>query len=132
MMTARKDLLSGTPDEVSARVEELSRGLAQYEYLAGTRLRLLAVELTKRPNLRVSVVTYENDSQELEVVFTDDPHCDPVMIDRDNIGERCQVTWDRWLPISNDTEVEIAADMIASMLNICARFGAKTTGNCHG
>jgi hypothetical protein len=131
MRTVTKELLSGTPDEVSARLEELSRGLALYEYMASTRLRMLAVELTKRPNLKVSLVTYQNQSnelegsQELEVVFTDDPHCEPVMIDRDNVGEHCQITWDRWLRIGNDTEIETAAAMIASILNTCARFGVK-------
>ena len=131
MMKAKKELLSGTPDKVSARLEELCRELDQHEYLAGTRLRMLAVELTKRPNLKVSLVTYLNEShvpeggQELEIIFADDPHCVPVMIDRDHIGEHCQITWDRWLRIGNDTEIENAADMIASVLNTCARFGAK-------
>ena len=136
MMRASKELLSGTPDEVSARLEELSRDMAQHEYVAGTRLRMLAVELTKRPNIKVSLVTYQDESrdleggQELEVMFTDDPHCEPVMIDRDHIGEHCQITWDRWLHIRNETEVEAAADMIASVLNTCARFGAKAPGPC--
>jgi hypothetical protein len=136
MMRASKELLSGTPDKVSARLEELSSDMAQHEYVAGTRLRMLAVELTKRPNIKVSLVTYQDDSrdldggQELEVVFTDDPHCEPVMIDRDHIGEHCQITWDRWLHIRNETEVEAAADMIASVLNTCARFGAKAPGPC--
>ncbi len=126
-MKATRELLSGTPDEVSARLEDLSRGLALHEYMAGTRLRMLAVELATRPNLKVSVVIYQDESQELEVVFTDDPHCEPVMIDRDNAGEHCQVTWDRWFRIGNDTEIETAADMVASILNTCARFGAKRT-----
>jgi hypothetical protein len=136
MMRASKELLSGTPDKVSARLEELSRDMAQHEYVAGTRLRMLAVELTKRPNIKVSLVTYQDESrdldggQELEVVFTEDPHCEPVMIDRDHIGEHCQITWDRWLHIRNETEVEAAADMIASVLNTCARFGAKAPGPC--
>ena len=135
-MRASKELLSGTPDKVSARLEELSRDMAGHEYVAGTRMRMLAVELTKRPNIKVSLVTYQDESrdldggQELEVVFTDDPHCEPVMIDRDHIGEHCQITWDRWLHIRNEPEVEAAADMIASVLNTCARFGAKAPGPC--
>jgi hypothetical protein len=64
------------------------------------------------------------------VVFPDDPHCEPVMIDRDHVGENCQMTWDRWLRIGNDAEIEMAADMIASVLNTCARFGAKALGPC--
>jgi hypothetical protein len=136
MMRTTREVLSGTPDNVSARLEELSRDLALHEYMAGTKLRMLAVELTKRPNLRVSLVTYKDESrdtdegQELEVFFTDDPHCEPVMIDRDHIGEHCQTTWDRWLRIGNDAEIEMAADMIASVLNTCARFGAKAPGPC--
>lgn len=59
MMTVRKDLLTGTPDEVSRRVEDLSRGMSLHEYMAGTRLRALAVELARHAALTVSVVTYE-------------------------------------------------------------------------
>jgi hypothetical protein len=131
MMRADKALLSGTPEKVSARLEELCQELDQPEYLAGARLRLLAIKLTQRPNLRVSLVTYLNEShvpeggQELEILFADDPHCEPVMIDRDHIGEHCQITWDRWVCIGNDTELETAADMVASILNTCARLGAK-------
>ncbi len=136
MMSARKDLLSGTPDQVSARLEELSREMAQHEYLAGTRLRMLAVELAKRPDLQVTAVTYHDrsrdleGSQELEVALADDPHCEPVMIDRDDVGEHCQITWDRWLHIRNDDEIETAADTVASMLGTCARMGAKAPGPC--
>ena len=52
MMRTTREVLSGTPDNVSARLEELSRDLALHEYMAGTKLRMLAVELTKRPNLK--------------------------------------------------------------------------------
>lgn len=133
MMRAMRDELSGTPDEVSAQLEKLSLNLAPHEYAAGTRLRMLAVALTKRPNLRVSMVTYHDESkdldgsQELEVLFPGDPNCEPMMIDRDMVGENCQITWDRWLRIINDNEIETAADMIAGILNTCARFGAKQT-----
>jgi hypothetical protein len=133
-MTSRKDLLNGSPDEVSAQLEELSRGLTQHEYASSARLRLLAVELARRPNLNVSIVTYENESQELEVTFADSQQCDPIMIDRDAIGENCQITWDRWLSISNDHDIETVANMIAGVFNTCARFpvkpipGARTGG----
>jgi hypothetical protein len=53
-----------------------------------------------------------------------------AMIDRDHIGEHCQITWERWLHIRNDTETETAADVIASMLNTCARMDAKAPGPC--
>jgi hypothetical protein len=128
-MTARKELLSGSPDEVSARLEELSRGLIQHEYAAGMRLRLLAAELIQRPNLKVSLVTYESESQELEIAFAGDQNCDPIMIDRDSIGDNCQVTWDRWLPIRNDGDIKAAADMVANVLNTCARLGTSDRGH---
>ncbi len=121
MMTARKDVLSGTSDEVTARLEELSRGLAFHEYLTGTRLRSLAVELAKRPDLRVSLITYENESQELEVVLSDCPERDPVLIDRNGVGDQCQVTCDRWLRIGTEPEIESAAGLIGVLLQIFAQ-----------
>ena len=133
MIRATRVVLSGTPDEVSAQLEKHSLNLAQHEYAAGTRLRMLAVALTQRPNLKVSLVTYHDESrdldgsQELEVLFPGDQNCEPIMIDRDHAGENCQITWDRWLRIINDTEIEMAAAMIASILDTCARFGAKQT-----
>jgi hypothetical protein len=93
MITVRKNRLSGTSDEVSEKVEKLSRGMALHEYMAGTRLRVLAVELAKYDGLTVSVVTYDDESQELEVVLSGDPHCDAIMIDRDRVGDHCQMTW---------------------------------------
>ncbi len=119
MMTVRKDLLTGTPDEVSRRVEDLSRGMSLHEYMAGTRLRALAVELARHAALTVSVVTYEDESQELEVVLSGDPGCDAIMIDRDKAGDHCQMTWDRWLDIRNDAEIGKTADFIAAVLNVC-------------
>jgi hypothetical protein len=120
-MTVQRDLLSGTPDDVAGQLEKLSAGLALHEYTAGTRLRALAVDLTKRPGLRVSVVTYENESQELEVRLSGGLRCDPIVIDRDQVGDQCQITWDQWLAISTGTEIEKAADMISSMLEICVK-----------
>lgn len=118
MITVRKDRLSGTPDEVSEKVEELSRGMALHEYMAGTRLRALAVELAMYPGLTVSVVTYDDESQELEVVLSGDRHCDAIMIDRDRVGDHCQMTWDRWLDIRNDAEIGKTAGFIAAVLNV--------------
>jgi hypothetical protein len=50
MIRATREVLSGTPGEVSAQLEKLSLNLAQHEYAAGTRLRMLAVTLAQRPN----------------------------------------------------------------------------------
>jgi hypothetical protein len=121
MMTARKELLSGTPDEVAARLEKLSLEMPDYEYLAGTRLRFLAVELVKNPGLQVSVITYGQESQELEVRLSDAPECEPVTIDRNDPGDQCQVTCDRWLKIGTGPEIENAAELIGALLRISAQ-----------
>ena len=125
-MSARKDLLSGSSLEVSVRLDELCQGISRDEYVTGNRLRLLAVELARRPELKVSVVTYD-ESQELEVSFTEDPHCEPMIIDRDGAGENCQITWDRWLSIRSDHDVKTAAEMVAGVLSACGRFAARPT-----
>ena len=65
--------------------------MALHEYMAGTRLRLLAAELAKNTGFRVSVLTYCNESQELEVSIVSNPSCNPIMIDRNNVGDRCQI-----------------------------------------
>ena len=54
MITAHKRFLSGTADEVRAIVERLDCDQEHLEYLAGTRLREQAVELTARYGLIVS------------------------------------------------------------------------------
>jgi hypothetical protein len=61
---------------------------------------------------------YDDESQELEVVLSGDPHCDALMIDRDKVGDHCQMTWDRWLDIRNDAEIGKAAHFIAAVLNV--------------
>ena len=34
-MTVRKDVLSGTPDEIAGKLEQISKGISRHEYLAG-------------------------------------------------------------------------------------------------
>jgi hypothetical protein len=43
------------------------------------------------------VLTYWDESQELEVTLPGDPHCDAIIINRDKLGFNCQVSWERWL-----------------------------------
>lgn len=120
MRTARMDVLNGTAEEVDAKLEQLSKGMPHYEYLAGTRLRMLAALLAQNANLLVSVVTYDNESQELEVRLAGSPGRDPVMIDRNGIGTECQVTLDQWLKIGTEPEVENTAGLIAALLHVYA------------
>lgn len=125
MMTARKDVLSGTADEIADKLEKLSRGMPLHEYMAGTQLRSLAAELAKNPDVQVSVVRYENESQELEVRLADTPGCDPVMIDRNSSGNQCQVTCDHWVNIGTGPDVERAAKLIGTLLRICVDSGRE-------
>jgi hypothetical protein len=118
-MTIRKELLSGTPDEVAVKLEKLSLEMPNHEYMAGTRLRSLAVELVKNLGLQVSVITYENESQELEVRLPGTLKCE-ITIDRNDTGDQCQVTCDRWLKIGTGPEIESAAELIGTLLRVSA------------
>lgn len=120
MMTARKDVLSGTPQEVADMLEQISKGITNHEYLAGTQLRVLAATLARNPDLLVSVVTYGNESQELEVALAASLGYDPLIIDRNSAGTGCQVMLNQWLKIGTGPEVENTARLVTAVLQIWA------------
>ena len=130
MITVHKQLLSGTPDEVRATVEDLAREQDHPEYLAGTWFRELAVKLAMRDGLTVSAVSYDESTVcELEVILTSAPHDDPIVIDRSQPGDHCHITLDRLLPISGEPDIEDAVRAIHSILAASARpEAADTTG----
>ena len=122
MITAHKRLLSGTPDEVRATVEHLDCDQEHLEYLAGTRLRELAVKLAARDGLTVSAVSYDDMAgYELEATLVSAPHHDPVVIGRSRTGDHCQVTLERWLPIDGEPGIEDAVNTIRAILAASAR-----------
>ncbi len=118
MITANKQLLSGTPDEVRGLLEDLDRDQEDREYLAGTWFRELAVRLAASDGLIVSAVSYDDETamQELEVTLASAPHLDAIVIDRSQPGDHCQITLDRWLPISGEPCIEDAVKIIRSIL----------------
>ena len=118
-MKFHKLTLNGTPDD-GARLDEFCERLAATEFAAGARLRALAVELAKRGELEVSAVAYEDESLDLEVVLAGDRFREPVSIDRDGTGGRCQVSWERWADIADDAAMEKAAQMIVAVTVSCA------------
>jgi len=120
LTTARKDLLNGTPEEVAEKLESLSRGITHHEYVAGTQLRTLAALLAQNEDLLVQVVTYGNESQELEVRLARAPTQDPITIDRNSAGSRCQLTLSQWLKIATETDIENTAELIMILLHNCA------------
>jgi hypothetical protein len=72
MITISKVILSGAAPE---QIRDQACGLAS------APLRELAARLAADPDLTVSVITYQDGSQELEVLHTGLPHCDADAID---------------------------------------------------
>lgn len=118
MIGARSDVLSGTPDEIADMLDELSRPMELHEYLAGTRLRTLAIELAGNPALSVSVVTYENGSQELDVKLAGSSDDNAVVVGRSADGTSCMITRDQWMNIETAPEIQRTAGFITALLTI--------------
>jgi hypothetical protein len=117
VITIQKSRLSGSLGDLHRKVEDLTRDQGPHEYLAGTQLRELAVALALQADLHVSAVTYADGSQEIEVVLTDHPDSDPIVIGRDHLGGQCQLTWERWLPIGDQPAIETVVNLIQAVLN---------------
>ena len=116
MITVNKQLLSGTPGDIRAKVEDLARGQDDHEYLAGTWFRELAVKLATREGLAVSAVSYDTAVYELEVTLASAPHLDEIVIGHSQPGDHCQITLERWLPISDEPGLEDAANAVHAIL----------------
>jgi hypothetical protein len=134
LITLKKQLLSGTPDDVRRKVEDLASGQDDRQYLAGTWFRELAVKLAACDGLAVSAVTSDDAAvYELEVTLASPPHHDVIVIDRSQPGDHCQLTLERWLPISNEPGIEDAVTTIHAILSASARTDpARTTGTTAG
>jgi hypothetical protein len=121
MITVRKKLLGGTPEDIRQTVEDHARDEGVRAYAEGTWFRELAVTLATRDGLAVSLVSYDDSPAcELEVILTSAPHCDPVVIDRSQPGDHCQITLDRWLPISGQPAIENTVATIHAILDASA------------
>jgi hypothetical protein len=127
VITSRKIILSGSLDDLQRTMEKLSLDQEPHEYQAGTRLRELAVALAMQAGFNVSVISYEDRSQELEVVLTDHPGCDPIVICRDQHGERYQLSWDLWLPVEDQPGIEAIVNLIGAALNATLPVMARST-----
>jgi len=127
VITSHKTILTGSPDDLQRTVERLSLDQEPHEYQAGTRLRELAVALAMQAGFNVSVISYEDGSQELEVGLTDHPGCDPIVICRDQHGERYQLSWDLWLPIGDQPGIEAVVNLVGAALNATRPALARNT-----
>ena len=57
------------------------------------------------------------------------PHLDAIVIDRSQPGDHCQMTFERWFPISDEPCIEDAVNAIHAILAASARTDpARTTG----
>ncbi len=90
-------------------------------------MRELAVALVMQSGFNVSVISYEDGSQELEVGLTDHPGCDPIVICRDQHGERYQLSWDLWLPSEDQPGIEPIVTLIGAALNATRPALARNT-----
>ena len=122
MITLHKQMLSGTPDDIRRKVEDLASSQEDREYLAGTWFRELAVKLAGCDGLTVSAVTSDDAAvYELEVTLASAPHHDAIVLDRSQPGDHCQLTLERWLPISDEPGIEDAVTTVHAILAASAR-----------
>lgn len=89
MISIRKDILSNAaPQQIRDQTANLTPA----------PLRDLAVSLAEDPDLTVSVITYDNGAQELEVLHTGPPHRTEDTIDqRRSHASRTPPRPGRWL-----------------------------------
>ena len=70
---------------------------------------------------------------ELEATLVSAPDHDPIVIGRSRIGDHCQVTLERWLPIDGEPGIEDAVNAIRAILTASARPDpARTTDGAVG
>jgi hypothetical protein len=106
MIAICKVTLSGSaPDEIREQTEGLESGC----------LRDLAVKLAGDPALAVSVITYADGRQELEVLHTGPPYHTEQTIDSCFARPGGQVPVQR-LPIAGPPDVQHAAALVRTIL----------------
>jgi hypothetical protein len=128
MIRVNKQRLSGTPEDVRRKAEDLACDQDDHDYLDGTRFRELAVKPAARDDLTVSAVTYDDTTAyELEVTLASAPHHEAIVIDRSQPGDHCQMTLERWLPISDEPGAGNAVNTVHAILAASARCAPAGT-----
>ena len=103
MISISKTVLTGA---TASEIREQTEGLAP------ERLRDLAVMLAKHPELTVSVITYDDGTQELEVLHTGPPRHSIYTIDRRRFTRQADPPPGWTLSIEQQSDLEDAADLI--------------------
>jgi hypothetical protein len=115
VITIHKAVLSGaTLSEIRTHLEELARGPGGDA--APARLRDLAVELAAHRDLRVSVITYEDGTEELEVLHAGPPYCDEDTFDREKFAGQARTAPDRTLRLAGESGMRDAVNLIRAIL----------------
>ncbi len=111
MITISKTILSGT---APGQIRDQTSGLAS------APLRDLAASLAADPDLTVSVITYQDGRQELEVLHTGPPHPDEDAIDRRKFACQSGATQGGTLPIASPADLQNAMNLIRAILRNAA------------
>jgi hypothetical protein len=88
----------------------------QTEGLAPVQLRDLAVQLAADPDLTVSVITYDDGRQELEVLHTGPPHHTEHTIDCCRFSRQPEQTPSRTLSIATPAGLQDAVTLVRGVL----------------
>ena len=107
MITICKAILSGsTPAQIQEQTEGLTSGW----------LRDLAVKLAADPALTVSVITFEDGTQELEVLHAGPPHHTEQTIDSCRFTRPAEQTPAQTVPVAEPPDVQNAVALVRSIL----------------
>jgi hypothetical protein len=120
MITIRKAVATRVrPDQIRAGIEALTSrpgtsgpGDAEVE----ARLRELALHLASYPDLRVSVIVYEDGSAELEVLHAGPPHHTEATIDCGKFAGQPAAESGWVVDLTSDSALEHATDLIRGTL----------------
>jgi hypothetical protein len=110
--TICKTILSGT---APGQIRDQASGLAS------DPLRDLAVKLAADPDLTVSVITYSDGRQELEVLHTGPPHHTEDTVDHRSFTRQAQETLGLTQSISTQAGLQDTVTAIRTVLNAAAR-----------
>ena len=107
MIKICKTVLTGA---ASGHIREQTQGLAS------AQLRELAVQLAADPDLTVSVITYDDGRQELEVLHTGPPHRTEHTIDCYRFEREPAATPARTMSVATQSAMRETAEMIRAIL----------------
>ena len=122
MLTIRKAVATRVPpDQIRAGIEALASrsgtpGPGPGDAEVQARLRELALHLASYPDLRVSVIIYEDGSAELEVLHAGPPHHTEATIDCGKFAGRAATESGWVVDLTGDSALERATDLIRGTL----------------